>query len=80
MSHATNPLAVKEAIRLGTWSIEHGYMMDDECIRLMLEGNIIYVPTLGVSHLTPRRATTRWEKQFMEIWGKNIPPEFFRAC
>ena len=28
---------MKSAIRLGAHSIEHGYIMDDECIELMLE-------------------------------------------
>src|SRR5690606_12590700 len=32
MAHATHPQAVKAAIALGTHSIEHGYVMDDECI------------------------------------------------
>jgi imidazolonepropionase-like amidohydrolase len=32
MAHATNPDAVKNAIRLGAHSIEHGYIMDDECV------------------------------------------------
>jgi imidazolonepropionase-like amidohydrolase len=29
MAHATNPDAVKNAIRLGAHSVEHGYIMDD---------------------------------------------------
>src|SRR5271169_2375969 len=37
MAHATNPEAVKSAIRLGAHSVEHGYIMDDECIALLLE-------------------------------------------
>src|SRR6516162_3851952 len=37
MAHANNPDAVKNAIRLGVHSIEHGYIMDDECIALLLE-------------------------------------------
>jgi imidazolonepropionase-like amidohydrolase len=37
MAHATNPDAVKNAIRLGAHSVEHGYIMDDECIALLLE-------------------------------------------
>jgi imidazolonepropionase-like amidohydrolase len=31
MVYATNPDAVKNAIRLGAHSVEHGYIMDDEC-------------------------------------------------
>ena len=37
MAHATNPDAVKNAVRLGAHSVEHGYIMDDECIDLLLE-------------------------------------------
>src|SRR5215216_1849299 len=37
MAHATNPDAVKNAVRLGAHSVEHGYIMDDECIQLMLK-------------------------------------------
>ena len=52
MAHATNPDAVKNAIRLGAHSIEHGYIMDDECIALLVEYDTWYVPTLAISHLT----------------------------
>ena len=47
MAHATNPEAVKNAIRLGAHSVEHGYIMDDECIALLLEHDTWYVPTLA---------------------------------
>jgi imidazolonepropionase-like amidohydrolase len=61
MAHATNPEAVKAAIRLGAHSIEHGYILDDECIELFLEHDTWYVPTLAISHLTPQQATNEWE-------------------
>ncbi len=62
MAHATNPVAVKAAIRLGAHTVEHGYIQDDECIDLFLERDVWYVPTLAISHLTPRQARTDWEK------------------
>ena len=37
MAHATNPEAVKAAIRMGAHTIEHGYILDDECIELFLK-------------------------------------------
>jgi imidazolonepropionase-like amidohydrolase len=67
MAHATNPEAVKTAIRLGAHSIEHGYILDDECIDLFLEHGTWYVPTLSISHLTPEQATNGWEQR----WVKN---------
>ena len=67
MAHATNPQAVKAAIQLGAHSIEHGYILDDECIELFLKHGTWYVPTLSISHLTPTQATNDWEKR----WVKN---------
>lgn len=61
MAHATNPEAVKAAIRLGAHSVEHGYILDDECIELFLKHDTWYVPTLAISHLTPTQATNEWE-------------------
>ena len=67
MAHATNPQAVKNAVRLGAHSIEHGYIMDDECIALLVEHGTWYVPTLAISHLTPQqtRATNLWERNWV---------------
>jgi imidazolonepropionase-like amidohydrolase len=67
MAHATNPQAVKAAIRAGAHSIEHGYIMDDECIELLLQHDTWYVPTLAISHLTPGQASNDWEQR----WVKN---------
>ncbi|MEE9247114.1 MAG: amidohydrolase family protein [Dehalococcoidia bacterium] len=78
MSHAANPNAVKDAIRLGTWTVEHGYIMDDECIQMFLDRGVIYVPTLGISHLTPRQATNEWEQQYVKM--KQIPDQMLERA
>lgn len=65
VAHATNPEAVKKAILLGAHSIEHGYILDDECIDLFLEHDVWYVPTLAISHLSPGQATNHWEKGWL---------------
>jgi imidazolonepropionase-like amidohydrolase len=72
MAHATNPEAVKNAVRLGAHSVEHGYIMDDECIELLLERDVWYVPTLAISHLTPSQATNEWERAYVE--QRKLPP------
>ena len=69
MAHATNPDAVKNAIRLGAHSIEHGYIMDDECIALLLEHDTWYVPTLAISHLTASQATNPFEAAWVAERG-----------
>jgi imidazolonepropionase-like amidohydrolase len=66
MAHAANPEAVKAAVRLGAHTVEHGYIMDEECIQLFLERGTWYIPTLGITHLTPSQAATSWEKGWVE--------------
>ena len=69
MAHATNPQAVKAAITLGAHSIEHGYIMDDECIELFLKHDVWLVPTLAISHLTPGQAKNKWESLWTQQRG-----------
>ncbi len=66
MAHATNPDAVKAALDLGAHTVEHGYIMDEECVQTMLEQQVWYVPTLAISHLTPGQATSEHEKRWVE--------------
>jgi imidazolonepropionase-like amidohydrolase len=69
MAHATNPDAVKAAVRLGAHSVEHGYIMDDECLALFRERQTWYVPTLGITHLTPSQSATEWESCWIDQRG-----------
>ncbi len=46
MAHAQGAEGVKNAIRAGIQSIEHGIYLDDEAIELMLEHGTFLVPTL----------------------------------
>jgi len=72
MAHATNPEAVKAAVRLGAHTVEHGYIMDDECIELLRAHDTWYVPTLAISHLTPKQATDEHEASWTK--ERNLPP------
>ena len=69
MAHATNPEAVKAAVRLGAHSVEHGYIMDDECLALLRERGTWYVPTLGITHLTPSQSASEWESCWIDQRG-----------
>lgn len=80
MVHATNPTAVKLALNSGAWSVEHGYVLDDECIDRFLKTDAALIPTLGVSHLTPRQSSGEWEERFMKGWTKVIPEAFFERA
>jgi len=46
MAHAQAAEGIKNAVRAGFHSIEHGIFLDDEAIDLMLEHNTYLVPTL----------------------------------
>jgi imidazolonepropionase-like amidohydrolase len=46
MSHAQSTLGIKNAVRAGVRSIEHGIYLDDEAIQLMLDHDAYLVPTL----------------------------------
>jgi imidazolonepropionase-like amidohydrolase len=72
MAHATNPDAVKAAVRLGAHTVEHGYIMDDECIELLRSHDTWYVPTLAISHLTPKQATDAYEQSWTQ--ERNLSP------
>lgn len=72
MAHATNPHAVKSALKLGAHSVEHGYIMDDECIELFLKHDAWYVPTLAISHITPQQADNDWERAYLK--QRNLAP------
>src|SRR5450432_457133 len=46
MTHAHGAEGIKRAIRAGVISIEHGTLMDDECIELFKKYGTWYVPTM----------------------------------
>jgi imidazolonepropionase-like amidohydrolase len=46
MAHALSTQGIKNAVRAGVRSIEHGTQLDDEAIELMLEHGTYLVPTL----------------------------------
>jgi imidazolonepropionase-like amidohydrolase len=56
MAHAIGAEGIKNAIRAGVRSIEHGPYVDDEAIELMLERGAFLVPTLmaGFALVEPR--------------------------
>jgi len=78
MAHATNPEAVKAALRLGAHTVEHGYIMDDECLELLRERQAWYVPTLGITHLTPAQVGNPWEKRWVEQRG--LTPDIIKRA
>ncbi len=52
-AHAYSPVAIKDAVRAGVDSIEHGFLLDDEGIALMKKSGAFLVPTLSASYPPP---------------------------
>lgn len=73
MAHATNPEAVKMAVKLGARSVEHAYVTDEECITSLVSNGTWYVPTLSISQLSPNLATTEHEKAYAV--NKQLAPD-----
>ncbi len=49
-AHAHGTEAIKMAVKAGVASVEHGSLLDDECIELMKEKGTYYDPTIFVGH------------------------------
>jgi imidazolonepropionase-like amidohydrolase len=65
MAHAQGAEGVKNAVRAGIYSIEHGIYLDDEAIELMLKHGTFLVPTL----LAPLAILEAGEKGGMPEYG-----------
>jgi imidazolonepropionase-like amidohydrolase len=65
MAHAQGAEGIKNAIKAGIHSIEHGIYLDDECIELMLKHGTYLVPTL----LAPVAVLELSEKAGMPAYG-----------
>ena len=67
MAHAQGAEGIKQAVRAGIHSIEHGIFLDDEAIDLMLEKGTFLVPTL----LAPVAVLEIGEEGGMPEYGLN---------
>lgn len=75
MAHAQGAEGVKNAIRAGVHSIEHGIYLDDEAIALMLARGTILVPTL----LAPLSVIEAGTQGGMPEYGLRKAREVFEA-
>ena len=81
MAHAQGTEGIKNAVRAGIHSIEHGIFLDDEAIELMLEHGTFLVPTLlapiAVVEIAEATASmpeygVRKAREIIEIHGESI--------
>ena len=76
VAHAGGIHGIKTAIEHGAWTLEHGYVLDDEAVAMMVEAGTFYVPTLGLSHLNrgPKYAESDAERAWAE--AHLAPPDY----
>ena len=68
--HAHGADGIKVALMAGVDSIEHGTMLDDECIALMVKAGTYYVPTLSTVNGYIERLATNPEAYSPEVRAK----------
>ena len=77
VAHAGGTDGIKAAVQAGAHTLEHGYILDDEAISLMVERGTYFVPTLSLTHL--HRGTEYTDSEFEREWSLAHPiPEDYR--
>jgi len=68
MAHAHATEAIKQAIRAGVRSIEHGSFLDEEGIQLLLEHDVFLVPTMYVGdYYLDEHPDSEAQREFIEL-------------
>jgi imidazolonepropionase-like amidohydrolase len=84
MAHAEGLAGVKNALRVGVTSIEHGNVLDQEAIDLFLSTGTFLVPTLHISKLLSERSETEGLSEAAKRKEDRLAAEgkgwFRRAC
>jgi len=60
-THAQGAQGIKNAIIGGVDTVEHGFFLDDECIKLMLEHGTYYVPTFALVEVYKRALSNPYD-------------------
>lgn len=77
-AHAMTRDGILAAINAGAISIEHGSGMDDECVKLMVEKNIYWCPTIFVNeYVAEGRAKAG---SIINMQFKNAAPAIFKKA
>jgi len=72
MAHAHSSQAIKEAVKAGARSIEHGSFIDEEGIQLMISNGTFLVPTLYIGeHFEKHGNSSGPLQKMLEIQKKN---------
>lgn len=72
MAHAHGSKGIKNALKAGIKSIEHGTYLDDECISLLLENDAWLVPTMLVHQINMEKLESGELPEFSREDAKNV--------
>lgn len=78
-AHTHGALGIKNAIRAGVTSIEHGTMMDEEGLALLLEQGTYLVPTLSAGYLISKHGKQAGLPAFVVEKTEQVIESHFRS-
>jgi imidazolonepropionase-like amidohydrolase len=65
-THAINTQSIKNALEAGVDSVEHASFLDEECVAMMKERDVVMVPTLFVSEMLTKGTEYGYPKSMEE--------------
>jgi imidazolonepropionase-like amidohydrolase len=77
-AHAVTPDGILPAIKAGAASIEHGFGMDDECIKLMVAKGIYWCPTIYVNEWVAE-GRAAGGSMMNKVFTQTLPATFNKA-
>ena len=78
-THAQGTEGIKNSLRAGVDSIEHGFFLDDEAIELMLERKAYLVPTLSAPYQIIKGGVKGGVPRFAVEKSKSVMKSHFRS-
>jgi imidazolonepropionase-like amidohydrolase len=68
--HASSSGGARLAMQLGARSIEHGYFLDDDALRQLVDTGTFLTPTLSITHQVPSQLTDDYERAAFTARGR----------
>jgi imidazolonepropionase-like amidohydrolase len=78
-THAQGTEGIKNSLRAGVNSIEHGFFLDDEAIDLMLEMNAYLVPTLNAPYQIIKGGVKKGVPRYAVEKSKSVMKSHFQS-
>ena len=78
-SHAMGTQGVKNALRAGIDSIEHGIYLDDECIAIMARRGVYHIPTLSAAYHIEKNGTAAGIPAFAVEKNRVVKPHMLAS-